>query len=63
MSVERTLSIIKPDAVAKNCIGKIYSHFEDVGLKIVAAKMVHLSKSQAEGIITKLHDDYTITGN
>ncbi len=49
MAVERTLSIIKPDAVAKNVIGKIYSRFEDAGLKIVAAKMQQLSKEQAEG--------------
>lgn len=49
MSVERTLSIIKPDAVAKNVIGKIYSRFEKAGLKIIAAKMQHLSREQAEG--------------
>lgn len=49
MSVERTLSIIKPDAVAKNVIGEIYSRFENAGLKIVAAKMQHLSREQAEG--------------
>ncbi len=49
MSTERTLSIIKPDAVAKNVIGKIYQRFEDKGLKIVAAKMKHLSQSEAEG--------------
>lgn len=49
MAVERTLSIIKPDAVAKNVIGQIYSRFEDAGLKIVAAKMLHLSQEQAEG--------------
>lgn len=49
MSVERTLSIIKPDAVAKNVIGEIYSRFEKAGLKIVAAKMQHLSRSEAEG--------------
>jgi len=48
MALERTLSIIKPDAVAKNVIGKIYSRFEDGGLRIVAAKMVHLSREQAE---------------
>ena len=48
MAVERTLSIIKPDAVAKNVIGKIYSRFEDNGLRIVAARMVHLSREQAE---------------
>jgi len=49
VSVERTLSIIKPDAVAKNVIGKIYSRFEKAGLKIVAAKMQHLSRAEAEG--------------
>ncbi len=49
MAVERTLSIIKPDAVAKNVIGKIYTRFESAGLKIAAAKMVHLSQSEAEG--------------
>ncbi len=49
MAVERTLSIIKPDAVAKNVVGKIYSRFEDAGLKIVAGKMVHLSQEKAEG--------------
>lgn len=49
MAIERTLSIIKPDAVAKNVIGKIYSRFEDAGLKIVAAKMLHLSQEKAEG--------------
>ncbi len=49
MAVERTISIIKPDAVAKNVIGKIYSRFEDAGLRIIAAKMAHLSRVQAEG--------------
>ena len=49
MPLERTLSIIKPDAVAKNVIGKIYSRFETNGLKIAAAKMVHLSRQEAEG--------------
>lgn len=48
MSTERTLSIIKPDAVAKNVIGQIYSRFEKAGLSIVAAKMVHLTKEQAQ---------------
>ena len=47
MAIERTLSIIKPDAVAKNVIGKIYQRFEDAGLKIIAAKMVHLSAEEA----------------
>jgi nucleoside-diphosphate kinase len=49
MAVQRTLSIIKPDAVAKNVIGKIYSRFETNGLKVIAAKMVHLSRQEAEG--------------
>jgi nucleoside-diphosphate kinase len=49
MAVERTLSIIKPDAVAKNVIGQIYSRFEGGGLKIIAARMVHLSRNDAEG--------------
>jgi nucleoside-diphosphate kinase len=48
MAVERTLSIIKPDAVAKNIIGEIYRRFEHAGLKIIAAKMLHLSRQQAE---------------
>lgn len=48
MQVERTLSIIKPDAVAKNVIGEIYSRFERAGLKIVAARMKHLSRTEAE---------------
>jgi nucleoside-diphosphate kinase len=49
MAIERTLSIIKPDAVAKNVIGKIYSRFEDKGLRVIAARMVHLSQQDAEG--------------
>lgn len=49
MALERTLSIVKPDAVAKNVVGEIYSRFEKVGLKVVAAKMKHLSKQEAEG--------------
>lgn len=49
MAIERTFSIVKPDAVAKNVIGKIYSRFESNGLKIVASKMLHLSREQAEG--------------
>ena len=48
MAIERTLSIIKPDAVAKNVIGKIVSRFEAAGLKVVAAKLVHLSRNEAE---------------
>ncbi|THK40375.1 nucleoside-diphosphate kinase [Methylophaga sp. SB9B] len=49
MATERTLSIIKPDAVAKNVIGEIYSRFEKAGLSVVAARMVHLTQQQAEG--------------
>lgn len=49
MAIERTFSIIKPDAVAKNVIGQIYSRFEANGLQILAAKMLHLTKEQAEG--------------
>ena len=49
MSVEQTLSIIKPDGVQKNLIGEIYGRFEKAGLEIVAARMMHLSKEQAEG--------------
>jgi len=48
MAIERTLSIIKPDAVAKNVIGQIYARFESAGLKVVAARMAHLSKAEAE---------------
>ncbi len=53
-NTERTLSIIKPDAVGKNVIGKIYSKFEESGLKIVAAKMMHLTKEQA-GAFYEVH--------
>ena len=49
MAVERTLSIIKPDAVAKNVIGQIYARFEGAGLKVIAARMTRLSREQAEG--------------
>lgn len=52
MAIERTFSIIKPDAVAGNHIGEIYARFEKAGLKIVAAKMLHLSRDQAEGFYT-----------
>ena len=48
MATERTLSIIKPDAVSKNVIGKILTRFEDAGLKVIAARMMHLSKAEAE---------------
>ena len=49
MAIERTFSIIKPDAVAKNIIGEIYSRFEKGGLRIIAAQMLHLTREQAEG--------------
>lgn len=48
MPIERTFSIVKPDAVAKNVIGEIYARFEKAGLQIVAAKMLHMSREQAE---------------
>ncbi|MBM3362694.1 MAG: nucleoside-diphosphate kinase [Betaproteobacteria bacterium] len=56
MSTERTLSIIKPDAVAKNVIGQIYARFEAAGLKVVAARMAHLSKAEAEAFYA-VHKD------
>ena len=49
MAVERTLSIVKPDAVAKNVIGEIYTRFERAGLKVIAARMMQLSRAEAEG--------------
>ncbi|MBV8047162.1 MAG: nucleoside-diphosphate kinase, partial [Paludibacterium sp.] len=49
MAIERTLSIVKPDAVGKNVIGKIYDRFESAGLKVVAARMKQLSRAEAEG--------------
>ncbi len=48
MAIERTLSIIKPDAVAKNVVGQIYARFEAAGLKVIAARMAHLSRQEAE---------------
>ena len=56
MAVERTFSIVKPDAVAKNVIGEIYSRFEKAGLQIIAAKMIHLTREQAEGFYA-VHKD------
>lgn len=61
MAVERTLSIIKPDAVAKNVIGAIYTRFEQAGLRIVAARMTHLSRQQAEGFYA-VHKDRPFFG-
>jgi nucleoside-diphosphate kinase len=49
MAIERTFSIVKPDAVSRNLIGKIYQRFEDAGLQVIAARMVHLSREQAQG--------------
>lgn len=56
MAIERTLSIIKPDAVARNLIGAIYTRFEESGLRPVAARMLHLSREQAEGFY-QIHKD------
>ena len=61
MTIERTISIIKPDAVGKNIIGEIYSRFEKGGLKIIAAKMKHLSKTDAEGFYA-VHKDRPFFG-
>ncbi|MCT8468397.1 nucleoside-diphosphate kinase [Chromohalobacter canadensis] len=62
MANERTLSIIKPDAVAKNAIGEIESRFEKAGLKIVAAKMLQLSQAQAEGFYAE-HKERSFFGD
>ena len=59
MAIERTFSIVKPDAVAKNIIGKIYSRFESGGLKIVASRMVHLTKEQAGSALEAMMDAVT----
>ena len=56
MAIERTLSIIKPDAIAKNIIGKIYSRFEEAGLRIIAAKMTTLSETEARAFYAVHHD-------
>ncbi len=61
MAVERTISIIKPDAVAKNVIGEIYTRFEKAGLKIVAAKMMHLSEEKA-GAFYEVHKERPFYG-
>ena len=57
MDVEQTLSIIKPDGVEKNLIGEIYRRFEKAGLCVVAARMMHLSKEQAEEFINNLRKE------
>ena len=59
MTIERTLSIVKPDAVAKNVIGQIYTRFESAGLRVIAAKMKHLSRTEAEGFYA-VHKDRPI---
>ena len=56
MALERTLSIIKPDAVKRNVIGKILARFEEAGLRVIAARMMHLSRAEAEGFYT-VHRD------
>jgi nucleoside-diphosphate kinase len=61
MAVERTLSIIKPDAVAKNVIGRISARFEEAGLKIVAARMTRLTRTEAEGFYA-VHKDRPFFG-
>ncbi len=61
MAIERTISIIKPDAVAKNVIGQIYSRFENAGLKIIAAKMMHLSEEKA-GAFYAVHKERPFYG-
>ena len=61
MAIERTISIIKPDAIGKNVIGEIYSRFEKGGLKVIAAKMKHLSKADAEGFYA-IHKDRPFFG-
>jgi nucleoside-diphosphate kinase len=61
MAIERTFSIIKPDAVARNVIGEIYARFEKAGLRIVAARMLHLTRAQAEGFYA-VHDDRPFFG-
>lgn len=62
MTLERTFSIIKPNAVAKNVIGAIYARFEAAGLSIVAAKMVHLTREQAEGFYAEHRERPFFTG-
>lgn len=62
MAIEQTISIIKPDAVAKNAIGAIYSTFEEAGLSIVAAKMMHLSEAQA-GEFYEVHKERPFYGD
>ena len=61
MGIERTLSIIKPDAVAKNVIGEIYSRFEKAGLVIVGSKMLQLNEEKPEGSMLNIKVDHFIT--
>lgn len=61
MAIERTLSIIKPDAVAKNLIGEIYARFEKGGLRIIAARMLHLNRERAEGFYA-VHEERPFFG-
>ena len=61
MAIERTISIIKPDAIGKNVIGKIYSRFEKAGLQIIAARMMHLSEEQA-GAFYEVHKERPFYG-
>ncbi len=56
MAIERTFSIIKPDVVARNLIGDIYHRFENAGLRIIAIKMVHLTRAEARGFYAHLRD-------
>jgi len=62
MSIERTLSIIKPDATGNNVIGQVVSKFEEAGLRVVASKMMHLSQAQAEGFY-EVHKDRPFFGD
>jgi len=62
MAIEQTLSIIKPDAVGKNLIGQIYTRFEDNGLRIVAAKMLHMTRTQAEEFYA-IHENQPFFGH
>ena len=60
MAIERTFSIVKPDGVEKNVVGEVYRRFEQGGLTVVAARMLHLTREQAEALMHDLHDDWSI---